>query len=244
LRELANRPNQSVSDLAARLGLSRSTTHRILQTLAAAGFLVQDGSSGRYELGSELVRLGRAAEARNALYSKADKHLRALTDSTKESTALFVKRDGSALILLGSDGPHAMRFNVNVGDSTSFNAGAGAKALLAFLPDADIEQVLSGELPRYTENTIVDRDTLRHEIELIRARGWSFSDAEVTPDARAVGAPVFDIMGCVAASISVTSPATRMPSDRIEHFASILVETTVQLSRELGWSPREQRAAL
>jgi DNA-binding IclR family transcriptional regulator len=233
-----------VSELAHRVGLSRSSTHRILQTLAATGFLVQDGSNGRYDLGSEIVRLGRVAEGRNALYSRAEKHLRALTDRTRETSALFVKRDGAALILFGVDGPQAMRFAVNVGDSTSFHAGAGSKALLAYLSAAEIDDVLAGDLPKYTDNTIVDPNELRRELAQIRERGWSFSDGEVTPDARAVGAPVFDISGVVAASISVTSPATRMPDDEIEPFASVLVQATTALSRELGWAPpREQHAA-
>lgn len=235
LRALAERPEQSVSELATRLGFSRSTTHRILQTLAASRFLVHDGPSGRYDLGSEIMRLGRVAERRNPLYSKASSHLRALADRVRETPMLFIAREHAALIVFGVDGPQAMRYAVQVGDWVGLHAGAGSKALLAHLPESEIEAVLDAPLHRYTDDTVMDADQLRHELAEIRERGWSFSDGEVTPGTRSVGAPIYDVSGAVIASISVTSPAIRMADTEIERFAAVVVEATTRLSRELGW---------
>ena len=237
LRELGEEPDQSV------LGLQSVWVFREVARIAYCRASERAASSCRTTRpatttsGAEIIRLGRIAERRVALYSKAEQYLRLATDRTSESSAFYIRRDSCGLILIGVDGPHPMRFAVNVGESAGLHAGAGCKALLAYLSTTEIDQVLSKELQKYTENTICDPVELRADITRIRKRGWSFSEGEVTSGTRAVGAPVFDASGSIRGSISVTSPAERMPDDQIERFANVIVETTVALSSELGWTP-------
>ena len=237
LRAFGARAEWGVSDLARELKLGKSATHRLLQSLAAGGLLVQNERRGTYALSLEVVALARAAERRTPLVARAHELLEQLSAESSETATLFVLRGQRGLIADTVDGPHSMRYSVNTGDTVQLHAGAGSKAILAHQPASFVDDLLAAPLVRYTENTITDPDALRRELTQIRRRGFAFSESEVTPGTRAVGAAVLDVDGRAVAGIAVTAPAFRMSDDAIPEVARLLTAATQQLSRELGFVP-------
>ncbi|MDO8187677.1 IclR family transcriptional regulator [Conexibacter sp. JD483] len=236
LRAFATSPEWSVSDLARETGLHRSAVHRLLHTLTHGG-LLERVEPGVYGLGSELIRLGRQAERRNRLAPLAREHMEKLAATTGDSVTLVALRGASAVYVDIVDGSHPLRFSVEVDDAVQLHAGAGGRALLAFQPDAVIEQALARRLERYTEHTPVDPAALRARLAETRASGYAFSVGEVTPGSRTVAAPVRDHTGAVVAAVAITTPDVRMPDEEVPRFARLVTSATTELSERLGYRP-------
>lgn len=120
-----------------------------------------------------------------------------------------------------------------VGQRTPLHATSTGKALLAFAGDAAFDTA-AGSLERYSDSTIVDRDALRAELELVRERGWGSALAEWQDHTNAVAVPVFATDGSVIAALSITAPAFRMPPESLAGSAAELRRFAQELSRRLG----------
>lgn len=125
---------------------------------------------------------------------------------------------------------------VEVGRRFPLYAGSSSQCILAFLPQRDREEVLSGDLEALTGNTIVDPDRLRVVLADIRATGHAFSRGERQPGSASVAAPVFDFSGAVVGSLSVCGPAERVDEAAGERYAPLVRAAAEQVSRALGWS--------
>lgn len=239
LKAFANADDWSVSALARELGLHKSVTQRILATLAAGGLLVKDPRSERYALSMLVASLARRAERRASLTHLARPYLIELVDASQETVSLCVLNGNTGLCLDSIDSPQSMRFTVNVGEAFFVHAGAAGKALLAFQPVDTIERALSvSPLPRYTENTITDPARLRRELEDVRRTGVAYSDAEITPGARSVGAPVLNHEGRAVGSIVISAPAFRMEAADRSRLEGLLKTTVERVSAALGYTGR------
>jgi DNA-binding IclR family transcriptional regulator len=239
LKAFANADDWSVSALARELGLHKSVTQRILATLASGGLLVKDPRSERYALSMVVASLARRAERRASLTHLARPYLIELADASQETVSLCVLNGNTGLCLDSIDSSQSMRFTVNVGEAFFLTAGAAGKALLAFQSPAAIERALSvSPLPRYTESTITDPAQLRLELDEIRRTGLAYSDAEITPGARSVGAPVWNHEGRVVGSIVISAPAFRMEASDRGRLERLLKTTDEGVSAALGFTGR------
>jgi DNA-binding IclR family transcriptional regulator len=202
------RPSWSVTEVARELEMPTATAHRIVRALEARSYLAKDGT--RYRLGFAAIDLGRRATASVDLRSRLRGVLRELAAATQETALLNVydeSRHGS-LCVDRIETTHSLRLTIEIGRVTPIHAGASAKALLAFLDQPTIEDVLAGELVGLAPGTITDPDDLRAELEEIRSRGWASSFEENNAGAWGVAAPIL-IGDRAVASIGVAAPATR-----------------------------------
>jgi DNA-binding IclR family transcriptional regulator len=194
-----------------------------------------------------MVALGRRAERGVGLRAIARPVLQRLAEESQETVSLCVLQDDHGLCVDVIDSPQSMRFTVNPGESFPLHAGCIGKVILAFQPSAFVDGLIArGKLERLTENTIVDPSRLRRELARIRRRGYGFSDAEITPGARSVGAPVYDSDGQVTSSLVISAPSLRMTDSSLEHFTAMVRHAAEQLSRALGHraDPRQERREL
>ncbi|MEL3892008.1 IclR family transcriptional regulator [Ferrovibrio sp. MS7] len=240
LRAFTKADSWGPTDLAAHLGLHKSVVHRLLATMAKAGVLSHDTASGRYSIGALILQLAPKGGANNALKQLARPYLQRLVDSTGETVSLCVVEGNHGLCIDCIDSPQAMRFTVSTGDTFPLNAGCVGKVMLAFQPSQFIEQLIARKaLKRYTPNTIVDPTKLRAELAKIRRLGHGFSDSEITPGSRSVGAPIYGADGQVIASLAISAPAFRMPDAKVDGFIAIVKTAAAQLSGELAGHPAE-----
>jgi IclR family acetate operon transcriptional repressor len=237
LKAFGRADDWSVSALARDLELHKSVTHRLLVTMARAGLLTQDPDTERYSLSMLMASLGQRAERRSSLARVARPHLLELAQRCLETVSLSVVSGSSGFILDSIDSPQSMRFTVRPGESFLLHAGCVGKVLLAYQPREVLEKVLATTpLPRYTNKTLTAPTALRRELARIRTAGLGFSDGEMTPGARSVGAPVCNHEARVVACVAISAPAIRLGAQALPRFNHMVLATAERISRALGYA--------
>ncbi len=240
LRAFSTPPHRfSLAELTGVLALDKGQTYRSLKTLEEAGFL-RYNDDGRFSLTPLLNVLSVAAiGAQSAsLAELAAPYLNHLASETGESVHLFALVDDQAVCVGIRESKHPVRLSAALGATAPLHAGASPKAMLAFLPAAEQERVLSElpNYPKYTEQTLLDADTLRKALEKICTQGYAVSDEDVDAGARGVGAPIFDLTGSVVGAISVGGPAYRVDDTTLYTFSGLIVQSAQAISRQLGYA--------
>ena len=224
-----------VSDLARRLGLSKSTVHRLLVTLTEEGMLDQDYDTGRYRLGLAMFDLAAAVPTQLDLHEAVQPPMTDLRNKTGETVQLAVLDGRQVVYVERMDSPNTLRMFLEIGRRNHAHCSGTGKALLAFSPRQRIEKLLEGwELQRRTEYTIVGHDALRAELDRIRERGYATNIHESEVGVMSVAAPVRDAGGATIAAMSVAGPAERMEALTRE-MAHATMEAAALASRRLGY---------
>jgi DNA-binding IclR family transcriptional regulator len=228
-------PRLPLTDIARKVGLPLSTTHRILATLRGLGMVEQEGDRDLYRLGLKLLELGSMVLANMEVHRAALPYIEALVRETGETVHLGVF-DGSQVVSIEKmDSPHGLASNITIGKGAPAYCTGVGKALLAFQPDAVVDRVCRLGLTAYTAQTITNAAALRKELARVRAQGYAVDNTEHQPDVRCVAAPIRTHSGHVIASLSVSGPATRIPKDRIAGLATQVREVAAKLSARLGY---------
>jgi IclR family transcriptional regulator, KDG regulon repressor len=228
-----------ISDLAKRLGLAKSTVHRLASTLLDQGMLEQNAGDGKYRLGLTLFELGTLVRRKMDFTAEARPHLRTLLEKTGETLHLAILDHDSVLYLISLESKQALRMGSKVGTRAPVHATAVGKALLAFQPEEEIARIVSRGLPASAPNTIVDGKALQRELALVRARSYAVDDEESEVGLRSIAAPIRGDAGQVIAAISIAGPVHRMTKKMLLGWVRELVGAAEAVSQRLGWqSPR------
>ena len=224
--------------LADQARCTRTAGFRLLRTLEARGFAIQDEARGMWRLGARWGVLGRAAVEQGALEATAMPFLAALSKTTGENVYLRV-RDGleSETIAIYQADP-GLRLYSEVGKRQPLHAGS-SRLLLAHAPEAAQTQVLAQRLPRFTPATRTDAAWIAADLQRIRTRGYLMTTDEVVAGAATVAAPVRDASGQVVAVLSVSAPTMRMRPPRPRALLPMVLDAAATLSRVLGASAGE-----
>jgi IclR family transcriptional regulator, acetate operon repressor len=225
----------SVTEIADRLGVHRSTASRLVSTLRARGFLERTAGD-LVRLGPEVARLGRVTLAGRELATLAQPLMEQLAAHTGETVTLAVVAGGEALTVAQAGGRHVVSSGKWVGLRTPVHCTADGKVLLAFGAVTPSQ----GRLERRTERTIVDPAALEREFGDIRARGFAVSEGEFEPGLVGVAAPVRQDGACVAA-LCISGPQYRLQRAVAEAFAPACIEHAGELERSLGVSSAARR---
>lgn len=219
--------------LAEEARCTRTAGFRLLRTLEARGFAIQDEARGMWRLGARWGVLGRAAAEQGALEATAMPFLAALGKTCGENVYLRI-RDGleSETIAIFQADP-GLRVYSEVGKRQPLHAGS-SRLLLAHAPEAVQTQVLTQRLPRFTPATRTDAAWIAADLQRIRARGYLLTTDEVVAGAATVAAPVRDASGQVVAVLSVSAPTMRMRPPRPRALLPMVLDAAFKLSRALG----------
>lgn len=226
-----------ISNLAKRLGLAKSTVHRLASTLIEAGMLEQNTDNGRYRLGLSLFELGSLVRRKMDVSSEAKPYLKMLREKTGETVHLAIRDQLSVLFINNLESEHAVRMSVNVGVRAPAHCTAVGKALLAYQPPEIIDQILREELAARTPKTMTNPADLRQDFATVRARGYAIDDEELETGLRCIAAPIRDHSGAVVASTSVAGPAQRMTKKALIAFAPDVIAAADAISARLGYQP-------
>ena len=206
-----DRPALGISELARELGLTRSTTHRYVTTLATLGYLEQDGSTRKYRLGPRVLDLGFSTLGSMELREVAAPHLRRLTDMTGHTANLAIRDDTDVILIdrvVGRPGRyHHLEFTLHVGSRLPAYCSATGKALLAFLPHPDLDRLLDRtDMVQRGPRTLTDKKALLTELQQVRRTGIATNDEELESALRSIAAPVRVRSGKVVAAVNVAIP--------------------------------------
>jgi IclR family acetate operon transcriptional repressor len=229
---LASAPHGlTIAEISDRLSLARSSTHGLVRTLHARGYLMQNGGR-RYHLGARLIELGLNVSDRLELRAAARTPLERLVAEVGV-TALLVVPDGPDLLYVDKVVSYARAVRTDVTARRPLQCSALGKALLATLPDPVVEAVVERYgLEPATAYSITDIGRLREDLEAARARGYAVDMQEAIEGVFCVGAPVRDHTGQAIAAISLSTinefyePETTGP---------LVAATAVEISRAMGW---------
>ena len=230
-RELA------AGEVAERLSLHKSTIHRLLSVLDQHRLIRRNAETGRYTLGLRLFEFGTRAVRGLQLRDQAQPHLDQLARETGETAHICVLDNLEMVSLAYAEGPRSLRMPATVGRRTPAYCSAVGKAMLAFLPESALDEVLARPVQACTEKTLVTRTELLADLRQVRIRGYSVDNEEIEKGLRCVGGPVWNYTGEVVAAISVAGPAFRITKPRGPSVARAVLATTRGLSTELGYRP-------
>jgi IclR family pca regulon transcriptional regulator len=206
-----DRPALGISELARQLGLTRSTAHRYVATLASLGYLGQDDSTRKYRLGPRVLDLGFSVLGSMELREIATPHLRRLTEATGLTSNMGIRDDTDVVLIdrvLGRLGRyHHLEFSLHVGSRLPAYCSATGKALLAFLERADLDRILDRmDFVQRGPRTLTDKGSLLAELERVRRTGIATNDEELDSALRAIAAPVRSRSGEIVAAVNVAIP--------------------------------------
>ncbi|WP_241518885.1 IclR family transcriptional regulator [Streptomyces sp. CB03238] len=233
----AGRPDLGVTEIAQELGITKAAVHRILTALRNRDLIITDPVTRRYALGPAAISLGRAYLARTDLRILAAPELRRLADECGETATLSIRRGDTRLYVDQVVPVQELRMEVALGIPFPLHAGSSSKAMLAFLPEAEIDAYLDRHpLEPLTDRTVTDPAKLRKELAAIRRRGYATSLGEREVGSASIAAPVLGHDGHVIAVLSVAGPQTRF-KPRMGECAPLLLEAAERLSAEFGHRP-------
>ena len=231
------RPERNLTEISTAIGLSKSTTHRLLGTLCSAEMIEFDKRTNRYRLGLKIFRLGSVVSKGMDLLKQADVLLEALAQETNESSFLLVADGTEALCLRRFDGSSDVRvLTVEQGAHSYFNCGSAQRVLLAHLPEDRWEEIVARHVRRMTPYSLVNRDELERDCREIRERGYCVAWEDVTLHACALGAPVRDVSGQVVAAVSISGIVQRFSPERLPLLIRRIIQTGDEISRRLGFT--------
>lgn len=227
-----------IGELSRKVGIPKSTAHRLLSTLKVRGYISQDEASRRYRLGIKAWELGCMAVANVGIREVARPHLEALARTSGEVVHLAIL-DGSEVVYIDKveTTRHAVRAYSYVGGRAPAYGVATGKAILAYGPAGRVESCLKGELKAYTPRTLADPERLRADLERTRRRGYAVNLGEWRADVGGVAAPIWRHTNEVVAGVGVTAPVIRLTRRRVQELVPMVVETARCISRELGFVP-------
>jgi DNA-binding IclR family transcriptional regulator len=198
-----------IAELAIRLGISRPTVHRVVQTLIAQGYLTQDPTSGRLSVGLSVIPLSASVlnrnRNRNRLRLEALPHLQSLATLTGERANLGVLYRNRILYLAGVEKPTLPMIYTYFGKFAPAHCCSFGKAIMAFFPEADVRAVLTAEpLNAHTLGSITDPQSFSGELTIIRRRGYAADNEEHIIGSCCVASPVFDPQNRPVGAIGVS----------------------------------------
>ncbi len=225
----------TLTDLAHRVSLPPSTTHRLLSTLEKMGYVYQAGNLGLWYVGLHAFTVGAGFLANRDFVGESHAYMRRLMEQSGETANLAII-DGTEAVFIAQVQCHEMmRILVKIGGRVPLHASGVGKALFAALPDEQIDAILKVKgLPRITPHTIVAPETMWAALKVIRHRGYSFDDEEHAPGTRCVAATIFDEHAEPLGAISLAGPASRLPDERIRQLGPAVAHTAEELTRKVG----------
>ena len=239
LNELGrNNGKLSGLDLAQKLGLHKSTVHRLVAVLMANGLVERKPGGMKYGLGWRVFELGMAAGSRLDFLERVRPHVARLVELTGETAHFCMLRHEDVVSLVSVESQYTLHKPATVGRTIPLHSTAQGKAILAFLPRRQTEEQLKDYVfTRYTANTIVGAEQFREELALVRKRGYAVDNEELEEGLRCVAAPVRDHAGAAIGALGIAGPTFRVSGARLPALSRAIIQTADAFSTALGYRP-------
>jgi DNA-binding IclR family transcriptional regulator len=227
-------PALSLTQIAHRLEMPKSTAHRLLGTLESKRFVARDATTGLYRLGYRFIEMASLVLQQVDLLQWVQPYLQRLSDECSETVDLAVMDGAQVTYLQVVESSQRVKIAAAVGQRLPAHCTASGKAFMAFLPDERVKGILGAGLSRYTERTNVALPDLLDDLRQTRERGFAMSAGEYETDIHAVAAPILDAMGYPLAVIAVVGPSYRMPRERMLTLGRLTQAAIETMRREIG----------
>lgn len=233
----------ALSEIAEATGLSKATVHRLLTALVSVGFAYQQLPAKHYRLGAGAIALGGSAMRHHAA-GIVQPILDRLAQATGDTVFASVREGGAAICVARAVGDFPIRtLTLDIGDRRPLGVGAGSLALLAGLPDAEVEGVLTQNQTWLKDFHGFDADTLRRLVARTRAEGYALNEGRIVAGMNAIGVVAMDPSGVPFASLSLAAIRDRMTPERVAGLVKQLNAEARGLEAGLAPVPRAVKLA-
>ncbi|NJL08939.1 MAG: IclR family transcriptional regulator [Methylacidiphilales bacterium] len=223
-----------LNDVAGRVGLNVSTCHHLIATLLERGYVCQNPRGRTYFLGTKMLDLSRSRAEMIDVIQSALSALRALNEVTGETVSFDVLRGRDLITLAKLESRHAVHVVLDeVAKAEAAHATGSGKAILAWLPEAELTRILPGRLKRFTEGTVRSREDLMENLLLVQCDGFAIDREEFQPGVVSVGSSIRDRTGAVVGALDCLLPTSRAGEDRIARICGLVRDAATSLSRRL-----------
>jgi DNA-binding IclR family transcriptional regulator len=236
LEYLLDSDGAQLTELADKLGMAKSTTHRHLQTLHERECVVEE--DGEYHVSLRLLEFGEQARNRKDAYELVMAKVDELAKETEERVQFIVEEHGRGVYVYRATGEHAVQTDLGIGKRIPLHSIAAGKAILAHLPEERVEEIIERQgLESITDNTLISRDELYEEFETIQEHGYSINNQENVAGLRAVGVPIRTRDGGVLGAVSVSGPTNRIKGERFEEtLPDLLLGTANEVELNIAYA--------
>ena len=225
-----------LTEIARQLRMHPSTTHHLVKTLQAAGYVTQDPKTREYRLAAHVFELAAVAWNEDSLATLAAPLVTGLALKTGETAHLAVLDWRAVVVIRKVDAEGPWRLSERVGTPRPVHCTALGKTLLAFQSEDVTSSYLRGiQLKSFTPRTISQPARLRAELKRTRRQGYALDDEEFMAGVRCLAAPVFNFSGTLAAALGISGPSWRLTPARVPDLATAVREMAERMSRELGF---------
>ncbi|WP_066307918.1 IclR family transcriptional regulator [Bacillus sp. FJAT-29814] len=231
-------PQKGVRELAAELGLGKSSVQRILATLAKEGLVRKNSETNKYELGLSVLELSSIVLGHIDLHTEALPIITKIANTFKETSHLAILDNLEIIYLCKVEGENSIKLVSHPGLHYHTHCTSSGKLLLAFSEPFLVDSILRNGLKKYTSKTITDPDMFRRELKQIYQKGYSVSNGELRNDISSLSAPVRDYTGKVIAAINLVGPSNRLSNRRVELMAPELIRSGELISDRMGYWKR------
>jgi IclR family transcriptional regulator, KDG regulon repressor len=220
--------------LAEKVGLTKSNTHRTLQTLAHAGYATRDEVTGNYRSTFKLFELGAKQMAQIDVRQFSATHMRSLMELTQETVHLSILDGGSVVYVDKIESAQPVRaYSVLGGHAPAYCVATG-KILLAHQSQEFLVRHLT-DLNAYTKATITELQSLKAELARAAANGYAVNRGEWRESVGGVAAPIFDAFSAPVAAIGISGPLERLSAKRMKELAPAVQDAALKISRAMGY---------
>jgi DNA-binding IclR family transcriptional regulator len=236
----AMEPRLSVSEVARRMEIPKSTAHNILKSLAAESLIERCGKDA-YALGTGIVTLTQKVRVNLEVRDRAAPHVRTLADRCGESVYLTVRDGDGVLYVYAVESSRRLRARTAIGDRGMLHCTGVGKALLGRMTGSEIEALVARTgLPPVTRFTMTSPAAVITEAVDTATRGYSFDRQENELGNFCIGATFNDATGCAVGACSVSGTDPEIVRRRAAAIAPALVEACQAISTAMGWVPSKR----
>lgn len=235
----------TLTDLALRTGMPPSSAYRLLVTMQKHEFAEFDDATQEWMIGVGAFQVGTSFVQRTSLIEVGRSFMHRLMEDTGETANLAIGDRGDVVFIGQVETQNPIRAFFLPGTRSPMHASGIGKALLAELPQQDLENLLEKKgLTEFTPKTLVSPAVLFADLDVTRQRGWSLDDEERYSGMRCVAAPIYNAFGEAIAGISVSGPTVRFPDHIVSEIGPKVRRAAAAITERMGGSGHRGKSNL
>jgi len=236
---LKNSGELKLQEIADKLSLHKSTAHRYVSELCRNNYLERDNETKTYRLGFNFLDIASYIIENLDIREKAKKSIEELNAVTRETIHLGLLLGDHAIYIEKKESLHSIRMYSQIGRVAPLHCTGVGKAILAFQPPEFLKKLLDSiTFHKYTENTIITREQLLKEIDVINKNGYAVDNEEHEKNIGCIAAPIWDYTKRVVASVSITAILYRLEMESLIKYKPLILEKSYEISRRLGYEKK------
>lgn len=226
-----------ITRLSEQVGLSKSTTHRLLSTLLHMNYVVKDEDTEKYRLGYQIVYLARNIVSSLDVVRVAKPFLQKLSQDVNETVHLCIDDNGEVMYIDKIESNQTIRMYSRIGSRAPMYCTGVGKVLLSGMSEEYYQRVVSSmSFAARTAKTITTKEDLAQEVAAVKKQGYALDNIENEEGIRCIAAPIYDYQGKVIASFSISGPSNRVTMERVQdELIRKIRQTSLDISQQLGY---------